>query len=147
MRRPSCQTEGFLFSASQLAPDTIQAYLETHYRVHGEPGFTLRVGEVCPELATALQQQRVDCSAFLTACNPFSQPLDEPANAARQTALAQELSRRSLAFLPGIGQHPSNDWPGEESFLVFGLERGRCRPATDPAAMNPWAWSARCKAI
>jgi hypothetical protein len=46
-RRPSRETEGFLFSTSVIDPRTIQAYLETEYGAHGEPGFTLRVGQAC----------------------------------------------------------------------------------------------------
>ncbi|WP_382225006.1 DUF3293 domain-containing protein [Hydrogenophaga atypica] len=64
----------------------------------------------------------VDCAAFLTGCNPFSRKLTEIENQERQKSLAEELTRRSLIFLEGIGQHPSNNWPGEESFLVLGLE-------------------------
>jgi hypothetical protein len=47
--------------------------------------------------------------------------LDEHTKLRRQEALAAELRRRSLAFLPGAGRHPSNDWPPEPSFLVLGL--------------------------
>lgn len=39
----------------------------------------------------------------------------------RQAALAEALSRRGLVFAPSIGQLPSNDCPGEDSFPVFGL--------------------------
>lgn len=110
-----------MFSTSAIDPLIVQAYLETEYRVHGKPTFILRVGQSSAELLSAHKRQRTDCSAFLTACNPFSQLADEAANAARQMALSKELSRRSLVFLTGIGQHPSNEWPGEDSFLVFGL--------------------------
>lgn len=110
-----------MFSASVIDPRTVHAYLETEYRVHGEPGRTFRVGQASADLLSAHKRQKVDCSAFLTACNPFSEPFDAAANAARQAALAKELSRRSLVFLPGIGPHPSNKWHDEDSFLVFGL--------------------------
>ena len=32
-----------------------------------------------------------------------------------------EIEDRSLSILPGVGQHPSNNWPGEQSVLVLGL--------------------------
>ena len=101
-RRPSRETEGFLFSASVIDPRTIQAYLETEYRVHGEPGFTLRVGQASADLLAAHKRQKANCSAFLTASNPFSEPFDEAANAARQAALAKELSARSLEFVQEV---------------------------------------------
>ena len=110
-----------MFSGSVIDPGTIQVYRETEYRVLGELPFTLRVGQVSAELLAAHIRHRADCSAFLTACNPFSQILDSSANAARQQALSKEFTRRRLAFVEGVGQHPSNQWPGEASFLVFGM--------------------------
>lgn len=130
-----------MFSTSAIDPHTIQAYLETEYRVHAGPGFALRVGQFNADLLAAHKQQKANCSAFLTACNPFSEPFDEAANAARQAALAQELSRRSLVFLPGIGQHPSNQWPGEDSFLVFGIGLEEARALGTQFEQNGLIWS------
>ncbi|PIT76620.1 DUF3293 domain-containing protein [Limnohabitans sp. JirII-31] len=110
-----------MFSASNIHPDLIQAYTETEFRVlEGKP-FTLQVGKVCSDLLVAHKSQRVECSAFLTACNPFSQELTDEANTERQKALAKELASRSLVFVDGVGKHPSNQWPGEPSYLIYGL--------------------------
>ena len=130
-----------MFSASAIDPRTVQAYLETEYRVHGKPGFTLRVGQASADLLSAHKRQKADCSAFLTACNPFSEPFDVAANAERQAALAKELSRRSLMFLPGIGQPPSNEWPGEESFLVFGLTLEAAKVLGSKFEQNGFIWT------
>lgn len=110
-----------MFSEPAIDSSTIQAYLETEYKILGEVSSTLRIGMACPKLAALHEAHRTDCNAFITACNPFSQNLSETANAERQAALARELKRRSLTFVDGIGQHPSNQWPGEDSFLVLGL--------------------------
>jgi hypothetical protein len=103
----------------------IQAFLETHYRVHQHgpdaPPLTLRVGEASPDLVALHRTHSVDCSAFLTAYNPFAQKVDDASNLQKQEALKQEVSRRSLTFLPGKGQHPTNGWPAEPSVLVLGL--------------------------
>ena len=85
-------------SESSIDPGTVQAYRETEYRVLGDAPFSLRVGQVSPALAAAHQRHRVDCSAYVTACNPFSQVLDDSANAERHAALGRELGRRSLAI-------------------------------------------------
>lgn len=114
-------TEGFLFSDSVIDRDTIQAYLETHYHVHGDTPMTLKVGEANCALAALHKQCNVTSSAFLTACNPFSQSFDDPTNAIRQDSLAQALRLRALPCIDGMGKHPSNPWPGEASFLVPGL--------------------------
>ncbi|MDN5938284.1 MAG: DUF3293 domain-containing protein [Salinisphaera sp.] len=39
----------------------------------------------------------------------------------RHQALVRELRQMGLAFTGGIGQHPANHWPSEQSLLVFGL--------------------------
>ena len=113
------ETEGFLFSASHIDPDTIQAYLETEFRVFGDSPFVIHVGRWSEELASAHKSHQVECSAFITAWNPFSQIFSLESNQERQGALAEELARRSLSYVEGVGQHKSNRWPGEESFLVF----------------------------
>ena len=108
-------------SRAAPSPATVQAYLETEYRVSAAPPFTLRIGERSAELAALHKQHRVDCSAFITAWNPFSRGLESGANALLQEALRREVLSRSLVFVEGVGQHPDNGWPGEDSLLVLGL--------------------------
>jgi sugar phosphate isomerase/epimerase len=129
-----------LLSESVIDPHTIRAYTETAYRVHGEPGFTLRVGEACAELLAAHARQGVDCSAFLTAWNPFSQPTDDIANAARQAELLDALSRLGLVCMPGLGRHPSNDWPGEDSVLALGLGLNAAKALGQRFEQNAIVW-------
>jgi hypothetical protein len=101
--------------------ELIQAYKETHYTVQDVDPFVLRIGEVSEDLMACHKRHRVDFSAFITAWNPFSQSLTVQKNEERQQALIAEIKGRSLSFLPGVGQHPSNNWPGEQSVLVLGL--------------------------
>lgn len=109
-------------SDSVISPATIQAYLETHYFVRGDHPFVLRIGQVSHEVLALYKRLRVDCATFITGCNPFSHDVGELENQQRQSALSAELSRRSVTFIEGIGKHPSNNWPGEESFLVLGMD-------------------------
>lgn len=111
-----------MFSDTIIDALTIQAYRETEYRVYGDTPACLRVDSQCPELAAIHQAYQTDCSLFITAFNPFSEIFDEAVNVARQLDLANELKQRSLIFIDGIGQHSSNQWPGEPSFLVLGLK-------------------------
>jgi hypothetical protein len=107
--------------SAPVDPALLAAYAETEFRVDGPTPFVLRIGHHCEQLALAHAQRRVTCSAYITACNPRSAPLGEHENNARQVALASELLGRGLAFLHGVGQHPTNGWPGEPSYLMFGL--------------------------
>ena len=130
-----------LFSGSNIDSDTIQAYLETEYHIHDGTTAILRVGVVCPQLAALHQAHGVDCSAFITACNPLSQLLDDAANAERQRSLAGELKHRSLGFIVGVGQHPSNQWTGEASFLVLGVTLEAARELGNQHEQNAIIWS------
>ena len=131
-----------------------QAYRETRYRVLGTEPFALRVDEHSAALAATHEHFRSDCSAFVTACNPFSENVGAATNATSCRPRAGALARRRLAHIEGIGQDPSHRWPGEPGYLVFGLkldaartlgrelgqrrhrlERRRCRAAVDPAAL------------
>lgn len=109
--------------------------------MHGSTCPVLRVGVFCPELAALHEAHRTGCSAFITACNPFSRLLGEAANAERQAILARELKRRGLAFIDGVGQHPSGQWPGEASFLVLGLALEAAQTLGRRLDQNAIVWS------
>ena len=98
-----------------------QAFLETHYHVHDEPPFFLQIGKTSEALLACHARHQVTCSTFITAWNPLSQMQTDAVNAQRHQDLVTEGERRSLSFLPGVGQHPANHWAGEGSLLVLGL--------------------------
>ena len=135
----SPRTEGFLFPDSVIDQRSIQAYLETNYHVHSDAPLTLNIGVANPTLAALHKAHRIESSAFVTACNPFSQAFDESANAARQAALARELQQRSLSYIEGIGQHPTNEWR-ELSFLVLGLSRESAKELGNRHEQNAIVW-------
>ena len=129
-----------MFPDSVIDQRSIQAYLETDYHVHGDAPVTLNIGVANPTLSALYKAHRIESSAFITACNPFSQPFDESANADRQAALARELQQRSLSYIEGIGQHPSNEWLGEPSFLVLGLSREAAMALGNRHEQNAIVW-------
>ena len=129
-----------MFPGSVIDQRSIQAYLETNYHVHSDAPLTLNIGVANPTLAELHKAHRIESSAFVTACNPFSQAFDESANAERQAALARELQQRSLTYIEGIGQHPKNEWPGELSFLVLGLSREAARALGNRHEQNAIVW-------
>ncbi|MDR6380737.1 DUF3293 domain-containing protein [Paraburkholderia caribensis] len=130
-----------MFSESQIPRATIQAYLETHYHVHGFSPTLLKIGEGNATLAAIHRSNGVEASAFVTACNPFSEPLDDAANAERQKILAVELTQRGLTFIEGVGQHPSNDWAGEASFLVLGVSVEEAKELGARFGQNAIVWA------
>jgi hypothetical protein len=133
-----------LGSESSIAPETIQAYREADYRVFSDIPVTLRIAEKNEALLGLYKANRSDSCAFVTACNPLGQQLSEAENASLQYQLARELEFRSLNFISGEGKHPVCDWPGESSFLVFGLsleENWNKTPLFGAALMQCRNWS------
>ena len=129
-----------MFSDATLPPGLIQAYRETHYKVPGLE-LTLVIDQPNPALELAHHRHRADCSAFITACNPYSAELTPGENERRQRHLAEELRSRSLSFADGVGQHPSNGWAGEPSFLVFGLTLEAAKSLCTRLEQNGFVWS------
>ena len=118
-----------------------QAYQETEYRVQGDEPFTLRVGQASKVLAILQKRLRVDCSAYITACNPYSQQLDDATNMQRHAELGRELRQRSLIAFEGVGQHPSNQWLGEVSYLILGLTLEAAKVLGSRLEQNAIVWS------
>lgn len=130
-----------MFPDSVIDVGLLRAYRETHYRVHGAEPFTLRVDEPSAALAAAHKRFRTDCSAFITACNPLSVDVGAKVNARRHIELGRELTRRGLAYVEGVGAHPTNRWPSEPSYLVFGLQLDAARTLGRELKQNAIVWS------
>ncbi len=106
-----------------LPPELIQAFTETNYIVHHEPPFTMNIGKPCHELKKLMADRNALSATFITAWNPFARKLSDRENEARQQELKATLKKRGLAFIDGIGKHPSNGWRGEPSVLILDLDR------------------------
>ena len=135
-----------MFLDSTLPPSQIDVYLGTEYVVHASrasPTFTLRAGQRSRDLSALLLRYRATAAAFLTAWNPQSLPLEQDLNRLRQSDLAGLLEAAGLAHLSGIGRDPSGQWPGEESFLVMGIERSMADGLARRFGQNAYLW---CKA-
>ena len=129
-------------SLSQIANETIQAYRDTEYRVEGDAPFVLRVGCVSQDLLRHYARLGLHSCAFITACNPYSTPLGEEENALRDRNLVLLLSARGYRSVVGVGQHPSNGWPGEKSWLVWGIARDHASDIAREFQQNAFIWAA-----
>ncbi|MEJ0008994.1 MAG: DUF3293 domain-containing protein [Steroidobacteraceae bacterium] len=126
-----------------IEPATLQAYLQTEYRVFGDMPATLQVGVRCAALAALHARYQTNCSTFVTACNPLGKRTVDVINAQQQQSLLAEISSLGLIAIPGIGQHPRGEWPGEPSYLVPGLERARAQVLGRAFQQNAIIWSSR----
>ncbi|MBU1692079.1 MAG: DUF3293 domain-containing protein [Gammaproteobacteria bacterium] len=110
-----------MFSESAIPAATIKAYLATDYKVMAAESFVLNVGRASPELALRFKLDRTDSAAFITAWNPFGELTSDSENHAAQQELLAEIKTLGSLYLDGEGRDPSGRWPGEPSFLVFGI--------------------------
>lgn len=124
----------------EIPTELLQAYNETEYHVHDETPFTLTIGQTCLSLLHIYAKTNAQSAAFITAYNPFSEQLPPAKNKALNDALEAELKKRSLKFMHGTGQHPSGDWPGEPSFLVFDLDLAAATSLAKRYQQNAFLW-------
>lgn len=110
-----------MFSESAIPEATIKAYLATDYKVMAAEPFVLNIGRASPELALRFKLDRTGSAAFITAWNPSGELTSDSENHAAQQRLLAEIKALGLPYLDGEGRDPSGLWPGEPSFLVFGI--------------------------
>ena len=107
---------------SGLPSDLISAYLNTWYEV-ALPAravvCTLQVGVSSPVLLQAMQQQGVRQASLITACNPHSEMLSPLDNERRMQQLRDGLLQEGWNWTPAFGRDPVNQWPGEDSLLIW----------------------------
>lgn len=106
---------------SLISLETIKAYKETNFNVFTSIPFTLKVDSFSNELLALYTLNSSTNCVFITACNPFSEVVSDEKNAHLQSNFEKYLKDAKLSYVIGEGKHPSGDWEGESSFLVFGL--------------------------
>jgi len=106
---------------SPLSLETVKAYRETNFNVFTSVPFTLKVDQVSLELMNLYTLNSSSSCVFITACNPYSEALTSESNNQLQSKFEQYLKDKNLSYFYGEGKHPSGEWEGEASFLVFDL--------------------------
>ena len=113
--------EPYLQIESLISLETVQAYRETEFRVFTENLLVLKISIKSEDLLALYKDKRSETCAFVTACNPIGELLNDEQNSNLQKQLEEEIKFRGLNFIPGEGKHPIGDWPAESSFLIFDL--------------------------
>lgn len=120
-----------------------QAYRATDYRVHAPSPFTLRIGAQSADCDALLATHGLTSAAFLTAWNPFSQPLPDAENRAAQARLAADLDMVSTAIFPGEGKGEIGDWPPEPSLFALGITDTDATRLAQAYRQNAYLWIAQ----
>lgn len=111
-------------SASEVPAELVEAYNRTQYLLHTEAGeIVLRIGQPSKAIANLIQAAGTDGGAFITAENPFSQPLTFDENKDRQARLREDLAVLGALIIAGAGQGEDPSWPAEASYSAIGITR------------------------
>ena len=120
----------------------LQAFAETHYIVHHEAPFAMHIGQPSLQLKALMAEHNALSAAYITAWNQFSRQLTDPENKARQDELKAKIKEVGLVCIDGIGKHPSNNWPGEVSVLVLGLDLEAAKSLVRHYEQHAFVWAA-----
>lgn len=124
-----------------IPAETVQAYLATEFRVLNPAPFTLRLSQASAELQALYRQSDVQCAAFLTAWNPYSESRSATDNEGAQRCLLKDIGELKLRAIPGIGLDPSGEWEGEPSCLVLGMSQAVARDIGNRFKQNAIVWA------
>ena len=139
-KRPDLAIQRISLVSSQ-ASNLHQAYLETHYIVQAQAAFVLQIGYFSHPLQALYREHKTTCCAYLTADNPYSQACSPADNALAQAALEAELTEKQWIFYTGAGQHPTNNWPAEASFLILGISLDEARVLARRYRQTAFLWA------
>ena len=115
---------------SQLPAELVQAYRAAWYDVvlpSHSAVCTLQVDVPSPALLQVMQQRGVNHACLLTACNPQGLALSPPDNEAHMQALRHALLQEGWTWAPALGRDPLNQWPGEDSLLIWHMDTAQSR--------------------
>jgi len=123
-----------------IHPLLIRAYREAKFVVETSSPITLFIGKSNRDLSIVLQEHGVTTAAFITAHNPYSQPLDETVNAKVQSQLTKDVESTGYKFIKGYGQDIEEKWTREESILILGINETEAEKLSDKYQQNAFVW-------
>lgn len=117
--------------------------LTARHTIGRDRGF-LRVDQRCQPLSRLFSASGRRCAAFITACNPLGVHQSLKQNRTANERLRERLNQYVSGpddIIEGMGLDPSEDWPGEESFLVLGLDLEVSRALGAEFQQNALLWA------
>lgn len=128
-------------SGSIISAELVAAYQATEYRVAArEGGFVLKIGQRSVEVARLLSRTGHTEAIFITAENPYSQPVSLAENRSNQIRLREDLLAIGATVLDGEGQGQDPAWPAEASFLAIGSTRAQGSRLGSKYRQNAIVW-------
>ncbi|SEK67017.1 DUF3293 domain-containing protein [Nitrosovibrio tenuis] len=129
---------------SHIPAEVIAAYRSARYQAGSGPdAMILRVDQYSEPLSQLFATSGHRCAAFITACNPFGVRQSPEANRAACVRLRKRLAQyvpQLARIIEGVGLDSAGDWPGEESFLILGLDLETSRALGRDFHQNAIVW-------
>lgn len=126
---------------TNIPSEIIEAYRATHFTVLEPRPLTLRVDHHSAELAELFKEMGVSSAGYLTAWNPYSAATSAADNKAAQLSLIRRLSLEGYPTLKALGVNPEDEWQGEESVFVPGLDLERAKLLGVEFGQNAIVWA------
>lgn len=128
--------------SSKIPDQLVAEYHASRYLVSGSHReFALQVDVPSAELLTLYRQNQITCAAFITAWNPYSEPVSDDQNNAANRRLLAEIEHRDLKYLCGKGCGSDPTWPPEKSFLVLGITEADAKQLGRKFRQNAIVWA------
>ncbi|MBU3545453.1 DUF3293 domain-containing protein [Polynucleobacter sp. MWH-Mekk-B1] len=123
-----------------IHPLLIKAYREAKFVVGTNNPITLFIGSSNKDLSKILEKHGVTTAAFITAHNPYSQPLDVDGNANVQSQLIKDVDSGGYIYINGYGVDTADQWTREESILILGITETEAEKLSDKYQQNAFVW-------
>lgn len=126
--------------SSQLDSQLIDAYQKTLFHVRMAKPFILEINKQSPELLRWHRIFDVKASAFITAFNPLGIRLSDQENEYRNSLLLSDVKAIYKTVVKGFGQDSLGEWPGEDSFLIYGPSLDEAKEIGNKYEQNAIVW-------
>ena len=128
-------------SVSAVPAELVEAYNRTQYLMQTENGeIVLRIGGPSKAIAELIEAAAADGGVYITAENPFSQPLTVDENKDRQDRLREDLAVLGALVIDGAGQGGDPSWPAETSYPAIGITRDQACELDIKCEQNAIVW-------
>lgn len=101
----------------------IQAYLEAKYVACSDHYITMQVNHFNAALLQVMVKNGYASAAFITAYNPFSNPLTQEENEQRHQHFLSIIAEKNIPHFTGFGTDKEEEWPKEQSLLLFNITK------------------------
>lgn len=113
---------------AELNENLLRSFLETTYFVRvADKCVGGKIGERSEEFDAMLAVRNAKSAMLITAWNPWSERKTDAENAAANGRLKDRIVSEGFEFLPSFNRGAKQDWPDEEGFCVFGVNREDAR--------------------